>query len=116
MTKQEQRIKRLKNRIRSISARLRICDSAHFAGVAGELQRIVGACYKENGPCDLVDAVEDFLDERIEPKSPIAEWLSDIAIDIAAAVAVDIWNGTARRLEARLARAKAKLARLEAAA
>jgi len=115
MTTKQQRITRLKNRIKRISTRLRVCEEAEFKGHTSELKRIVGSCRRENGPRDLVDAVEDWLDEKIEPRSPLAEWLSDIAIDIAAAVAVDIWNGTTRRLEGRLARAKAKLAKLEAA-
>jgi hypothetical protein len=115
MTPKQQRIKRLKNRIKRMADRLRICDSARGAGIARELQSIVSLCKQTDGPRNLVDSVEDYLDAKIEPRSPIAEWLTDIAIDIAAAVAVDLWNGTTARIEGRLARARAKLLRLEAA-
>jgi hypothetical protein len=39
VTNQQQRIKRLKNRIKRIELRLHFCDSARFAGVNNELKK-----------------------------------------------------------------------------
>lgn len=62
----------------------------------------------------LVDYLADRLDGKIQPKAPVLEWLSDIAIDIAAYAAVSIYFNTEKRVTRRLARLKKKLAKLEA--
>jgi hypothetical protein len=109
------RIRRLRNRIKRTEARLRACAEIDRDGARrSTLLGIVAACASSESEFEaLVDDVADRLDALIELANPIAEWLSDVGIDIAAFAAVVIWKGTRARLEKRLARDKATLARLE---
>lgn len=62
---------------------------------------------------DLVNAVADWLDDKIEPRSPIAEFASDLGIDLAAWVAVTLYLGTAKRIAKRAKWTEAKIDQLE---
>lgn len=106
---------RLRNKIRRLEARLKARDKAKILGIGVDLCAMVGACNRsKDEKVKLVDAVEDYLDHLIEPRSEILEWLSDVAIDVAAALAVEIWEQTENWIEDRLDRLRAKLAELEA--
>ena len=113
---QRQRIRRVKNRIKRTEARLHACAEIEAGGERRTaLLGIVAACESATEDFDaLVEDVADRLDAMIEPSNPIAEWLTDVGIDIAAFAAVVVWRGTRARLERRLARDLAALERLSA--
>lgn len=110
------RIRRLKNRIKRTRSRLSACEAAkQDPRRRNTLRDLARLC---DGPGrdfdDVVDDVAQRLDDWIEPRNPVWEWVSDIGIDIAAHVAVTIWRDTEARLRRRLDRLERDLARLEA--
>lgn len=112
-----QRIRRLKNRISRTRARLSACDQINAdEDRRTTLREVAKRCDSINRDFEqVVDRVADYLDDIIEPRNPVWEWVSDIGIDIAAVAAVAVWRGTEARLRHRLARDLATLKRLEAA-
>jgi uncharacterized small protein (DUF1192 family) len=112
-----QRIKRLRNRISRNEKRLAAWKSSKKH--RDWLFKIVDESVQAEGDPgdsedDIADKIAERLDKLINPPGKIAEWLSDVGIDIAAWVAVAVYMGTADRLTKRIARLKKKLAKLEA--
>ena len=114
MPAQDQRLTRLRNRIRRTQRRLSACKSAKAKrSRKSSLHDIVRTCDGSNVDFEeLVDRVTDWLDSKIEPTDPLLEWLSDVGIDIAAHAAVAIYMGTERRLKRRFKRDMATFKRL----
>lgn len=111
----ESRIRRIKNRIARSKARLRACDEGRADPARQQtLRALARLC---DGPGrdfdDVVEDVADRLDELIEPRDPLWEWVTDLGIDIVAHAAVAIWRDTEARLRRRLARDERTLARLQ---
>ncbi len=110
------RIRKLRNAIKRLEEVLAVRDAVPQNVRTGLAEVLVAARNAGSSREDLIDDVEDWLDERIEPRSPLAEWLSDVAIDVAALVAVDLWLHRRDYLAAQLDRKRRKLAALEARA
>lgn len=110
------RIRRLRNRISRTTKRLAACDAAeHDDRRRSLLAELVRQCDAGGlGFEAAVDRVADLLDDLIEPRNPVWEWISDLGIDLVAWAAVAIHRGTTARLRARQTRDAAKLRQLEA--
>lgn len=112
------RIRRVKNRISRTQKRLDACDAIGEDDRRRNLVReLVRQC---DGPGrdfeDTVDRVADLLDDLVEPRNPVWEWISDLGIDLVAWAAVAIYRSTDRRLRSRLMRDQAKLKQLQGGA
>lgn len=109
------RIRRIKNRISRTRKRLEACDAIDKDDERRKLMRdIVRRCDAPGRDFqDTVDRVSDLLDDLIEPRNPVWEWISDLGIDLVAWAAVAIYRSTDRRLRARLMRDTAKLKQLQ---
>jgi len=111
------RVTRLRNRLRRAERRLaayRRCDT-DLASVLTEICADEDLKSRDTSTVsELIEAVEDYLDRLIEPRSPLLEWVTDVGIDIAAAVAVDIYLGRGHRLEARVDNLRRRLVAAQA--
>jgi hypothetical protein len=110
-----ERIRRLRNRISRTKRRLGACEEIERVPVRREtIRSIVRQCDSAGRSFeDVVDRVADLLDDLIEPRNPVWEWISDLGIDLVAFAAVAIWRQTEARLRARLLRDSATLKRLQ---
>ena len=111
------RIRRLKNQISRTKRRLAACEEIESTpGRGRQIHEIVRACDSPGRSFEeVVDRVSDLLDDLIEPRNPVWEWISDLGIDLVAFAAVAIWRRTEPRLRARLLRDSATLKRLQGA-
>jgi hypothetical protein len=110
------RIKRLRNRLRRLEtelAALKKCDHENARRLLDVVSYVEAVCLEDPDRDELIDLVEDRLDELIKPAHPLAEWATDVGIDVAAWVAVTIWEGRADRLERRVIKLRRRLAKLE---
>lgn len=110
-----QRIRRLRNRISRTRARLEACDQINAdEDRRTTLRDITKRCDSVGRDFEqVVDRVADYLDDLIEPRNPVWEWVSDVGIDIVAVAAVAVWRRTEDRLKDRLLRDTARLKRLQ---
>ncbi len=121
------RINHVANRLNRAQERLAVLREADELQLRGPLKALVERAAKDGGLSglkdrdkdggidfeELVDAVVEFLDQKAEPNEPILEWMSDVGLELAANIAVAIYNRTEDRLLRRVERDKAQLARLK---
>ena len=115
MTGQQRRIRRIKNRIARTRLRLRACEQGRLDPARHQtLRALARLCDAPGRDFDaVVDDVADRLDEIIEPRNPLWEWVSDLGVDVVAFAAVAIWRDTEARLRRRLTKDEITLTRLQ---
>jgi hypothetical protein len=109
-TPRERRITNLRNKI-SLTEHVIAARKGCKPGRRAKLMSVAGSCWDSDHD-EWRRRITEQLDEMIEPANPIAEWLSDIGIHVAAELAIAIYTARGRALERGLKRDRATLERL----